>query len=102
MQFSTDHIHLKVKDAITGAKWYVEHFGIKTDNLDAVWSILVKAWTQILSPIQTLQNGARIFFTKGPDNVLIELLEYSYCLKTPLVQFDIESTTLSTNTRTSR
>ena len=54
----------------------LEHFGIKTDNIDAVWSMLEKAGTQILSPIRSLENGTRVFFIKGPDNVRIELLEY--------------------------
>ena len=54
----------------------LEHFGIKTDNIDAVWSMLEKAGTQILSPIKSLENGTRVFFIKGPDNVRIELLEY--------------------------
>ena len=125
MKFTTDHIHLKSKDATATSDWYVqyfgakiteevdwpnmltirldlggvkinvsqhkdneltpgtsemrlglEHFGIKTDNLDAVWSLLTQKRACILSPIRTLPNKTRIFFVEGPDNVRIELLEY--------------------------
>ena len=127
MEFSTDHIHLKSRNALKSAKWYVEHFGatiteqvdwpnmltirlllgelminitqhkelvleegtfqthlglehfgIKTDNVDDVWLMLEEAGTQFLSPIKTLPNGTRVFFIKGPDNVRIELLEYPH------------------------
>ncbi len=125
MKFTTDHIHLKSKDAIATSNWYVqcfdakiteqvdwpnmltirldlggvrlnvsehkedkltagtsemrlglEHFGIKTDRLDAVWSLLTQKRACILTPIRTLPNKTRIFFVEGPDNVRIELLEY--------------------------
>ena len=125
MKFTTDHIHLKSKDATAASDWYVqnfgakiteevdwpnmltirldlggvkinvsehkdnkltsgtsemrlglEHFGIKTDNLDAVWSLLTQKRACILSPIRILPNKTRIFFIEGPDNVRIELLEY--------------------------
>ena len=125
MKFTTDHIHLKSKDAIATSDWYVqyfdakiteqvdwpnmlnirldlggvrlnvsqqkdnkltagtsemrlglEHFGIKTENLNAVWSLLTQRKAYILSPIRTLPNKTRIFFVEGPDNVRIELLEY--------------------------
>ncbi len=125
MNFVTDHIHLKAKDAVLTSQWYIrhfgatiteqvdwpnmltirldlggtrinvsehkddnpktgtseiqlglEHFGIKTDNLNAIWSSLQQTKECILSPIRTLPNQTRIFFVEGPDNVRIELLEY--------------------------
>ena len=56
----------------------LDHFGIKTDNIDDVWSMLEETGTQFLSPIKSLPNGTRVFFIKGPDNVRIELLEYPH------------------------
>ena len=113
LKFTTDHIHLKSKDAIATSDWYVqyfdakiteqvdwpnmlnisldlggvrlnvsqqkdnkltagtsemrlglEHFGIKTENLNAVWSLLTQRKAYILSPIRILPNKTRIFFRR--------------------------------------
>ncbi len=53
----------------------LEHFGVKTDNLDTAVKDLKAMGTQFLQEITQARPGVRITFLMAPDNVLIELME---------------------------
>ncbi len=55
----------------------LEHFGIRTDNLEAAVADLKAKGVQFKEEIREIQPGVKISFLWAPENVLIELLETS-------------------------
>jgi catechol 2,3-dioxygenase-like lactoylglutathione lyase family enzyme len=58
-----------------GAAGGLEHFGIKTDNLESAVASLKANGVKFRNEIMELRPGVKITFMWGHDNVLIELLE---------------------------
>lgn len=57
-------------------KYYgLEHFGVRTDNLDEAVKNLKAMGIQFVQDITAPRPGARLSFLMAPDNVLIELFE---------------------------
>lgn len=54
----------------------LEHFGIRTDNLEAAVKTLKANGVKFRNEIVEIRPGVKIAYLWGPDNVLIELLEY--------------------------
>ncbi len=55
----------------------LEHFGIRTDNLEAAVADLKVKGVQFKEEIREIRPGVKISFLWAPENVLIELLETS-------------------------
>ena len=55
----------------------LEHFGIRTDDLEAAVADLKAKGVQFKEEIREIRPGVKISFLLGPENVLIELLESS-------------------------
>ena len=55
----------------------LEHFGIRTDNLEAAVADLKAKGVQFKEEIREVRPGVKISFLWAPENVLIELLEKS-------------------------
>ncbi len=55
----------------------LEHFGIRTDNLEAAVADLKAKGVQFKEEIREIRPGVKISFLWAPENVLIELLEKS-------------------------
>jgi len=53
----------------------LEHFGIRTDNLEAAVADLKAKGVQFKEEIREIRPGVKISFLWAPENVLIELLE---------------------------
>ncbi len=53
----------------------LEHFGIRTDNLEAAVADLKAKGVQFKEEIREIGSGVKISFLWAPENVLIELLE---------------------------
>ena len=53
----------------------IEHFGIKTDNLEAAVAELKAKGVKFRDEIREIQPGFKISFLWAPENVLIELME---------------------------
>ncbi|MFC1899484.1 VOC family protein [Chloroflexota bacterium] len=53
----------------------INHFGIKTDNLEEAVADLKTKGVKFTGGIRTIPSGAKITFLLAPDNVSIELLE---------------------------
>ena len=53
----------------------LEHFGIKTDNLEAAVADLKVKGVKFRDEIREARPGVKISFLWAPENVLIELLE---------------------------
>ncbi len=53
----------------------LEHFGIRTDNLEAAVAELKAKGVQFKEEIRVVRPGVKISFLRAPENVLIELLE---------------------------
>ncbi|MEE8473460.1 MAG: VOC family protein [Dehalococcoidia bacterium] len=53
----------------------LDHFGIKTDNLEAAVADLKAKGVKFRDEIRVIRPGVKICFMWAPDNVLIELLE---------------------------
>lgn len=53
----------------------LEHWGIRTDNLDEAVKDLKAMGVKFVQDITVARPGVRISFLMAPDNVLIELLE---------------------------
>ena len=57
-------------------KYYgLEHWGVRTDNLDEAVKNLKAMGVNFIQDITQARPGVRISFLMAPDNVLIELLE---------------------------
>jgi lactoylglutathione lyase len=59
----------------TGPAGGLEHFGIRTDDLESAVQTLKSNGVKFRNEIMTLRPGLKIAFMWGPDNVLIELME---------------------------
>ena len=55
----------------------LEHFGIKTDNIEAAVAELKAKGAEFRDEIRVARPGVKIVYLWAPDNVLIELLERS-------------------------
>ena len=55
----------------------LEHFGIRTDNLEAAVADLKAKGVEFRDEIREIRPGVKISFLWAPENVLIELLERS-------------------------
>ena len=55
----------------------LEHFGIRTDDLEAAVADLKAKGVQFKEEIREIRPGVKISFLWAPENVLIELLETS-------------------------
>ena len=55
----------------------LEHFGIRTDDLETAVAELKAKGAQFTVEIREIRPGVKISFLLGPENVLIELLERS-------------------------
>ena len=55
----------------------VEHFGIRTDDLETAVAELKAKGVKFKEEIREIQPGVKISFLWAPENVLIELLEKS-------------------------
>ena len=53
----------------------LEHFGVRTDNLEAAVAELKAKGAEFTVEIREIRPGVKISFLLGPENVLIELLE---------------------------
>ena len=55
----------------------LEHFGIRTDNLEAAVAELKAKGVKFKEEMREIRPGVKISFLWAPENVLIELLERS-------------------------
>jgi len=55
----------------------LEHFGIRTDNIEAAVTELKAKGVKFRDEITTIASGTKIAYLWGPENVLVELLELS-------------------------
>ena len=55
--------------------WGLEHFGLDTDDLPWALRHLESKGVEILLGITRMANGSDIAYIKGPDNVMIELVQ---------------------------
>ena len=55
----------------------LEHFGIRTDNLEAAVAELKAKGVKFKEEIREIRPGVKISFLWAPENVLIELMERS-------------------------
>ena len=53
----------------------LEHFGFGTDDIDSDLAKFKDSGIRIVLPSTTIPGGAKIAFIKGPDKVLIELVQ---------------------------
>ncbi len=53
----------------------LEHFGLKTDNIEATVADLKAKGVKFQDELTTLTNGLKIAFIIAPDNVVIELMQ---------------------------
>ncbi len=58
-----------------GKSYGLEHFGIRTDNIEAAVAALKSAGVPFRDEIREVRPGLRIAFFWAPDNVLVELME---------------------------
>ncbi len=61
----------------SGTVYGLEHFGLKTDNLEAAVAELKANGVKFRDEIREARPGLKIAFLWAPENVLIELLEES-------------------------
>lgn len=53
----------------------VKHFSVEVDRIRPVHSRFLKAGVAMATPLRRFDNGARYFFIKDPDGILIEIME---------------------------
>lgn len=53
----------------------IDHFGIRTDNLEAAVEDLKANGVKFTEEIREARPGVKISFLRGPENVLLELVE---------------------------
>ena len=53
----------------------LEHFGLQTDDLEALLARLQTKGLEILEPLRALPTGMKIVFVLAPDDVRIELMQ---------------------------
>jgi len=61
-----------LKESVTGSG--LEHFGIRTDNLEAAVVDLKAKGVKFRDEIRVIRPGLKISFFWAPENVLVELL----------------------------
>jgi lactoylglutathione lyase len=54
----------------------LDHFGIRTNNIEAAVADLKAKGVRFRDEIKTIRPGVKIAFLWAPENVLIEVLEY--------------------------
>jgi lactoylglutathione lyase len=59
----------------TGVVGGLEHFGIRTDDIESAAKTLKANGVKFRGEITEIRSGVKIVYMWGPDNVLIELLE---------------------------
>ncbi len=57
--------------------WGLEHFGLDTDDIEGTVDELQARGVGVLLPVTKMASGSLIAYIKGPDNVMIELVEAS-------------------------
>ena len=62
-------------DSQPGVGYGIDHFGIRTDDLQAAVEDLKANGVEFTEEIREARPGLKISFLLGPENVLIELLE---------------------------
>lgn len=55
----------------------IHHFGVKVSNLDALAAELKKKGVKFIKDVAQLNENMKFAFIKGPDNLVIELMEGS-------------------------
>ena len=55
--------------------WGLEHFGLDTDDLGGTLRGLESKGVEVLLGITRMASGSDIAYIKGPDNVMIELVQ---------------------------
>lgn len=53
----------------------VKHFSLEVDRIRPVYNRFVKAGVAMATPLREFDSGARYFFIKDPDGILIEIME---------------------------
>lgn len=53
----------------------LEHFGLQTDDLEALLARLQTKGLEVLEPLRALPSGMKIVFVRAPDDVRIELMQ---------------------------
>ena len=66
---------LPLPDGSAEYHWGLEHFGLDTDDIGASLSKLEASGVEVLLPVTQMASGALIAYVKGPDNVMIELVQ---------------------------
>ena len=61
--------------AFAGPQMGLEHFGLRTDDLNGLVARLQERGVEVLEAIRQGRNGV-LCYIKGPDNVRIELQQY--------------------------
>ncbi len=67
----------QAEPAPSGAGYGLEHFGLRTDDLEAAVAELKANGVQFRDEIRVIGAGIKIAFLWAPENVLVELLERS-------------------------
>ena len=73
----TGYIRAGAASGSSGPIHGLEHFGIKTDNLETAVADLKAKGVQFKEEIREIRPGVKISFLWAPENVLVELLEVS-------------------------
>ena len=55
--------------------WGLEHFGLDTDDIKGALERLSGRGLEVLLPVTQMSIGALIAYVKGPDEVMIELVQ---------------------------
>jgi catechol 2,3-dioxygenase-like lactoylglutathione lyase family enzyme len=53
----------------------VKHFCLGVTDIEEIYSTLKKSNFEFATDIRTFENGARDFFIKDPDGILVEVME---------------------------
>ena len=64
-----------IPDGVSGYHWGLEHFGLDTDDIAGTLERLEVKGVQVTLPITKMASGSHIAYIKGPDDVMIELVE---------------------------
>ena len=65
----------EAKPAERGSVKGLDHFGIRTDDIDAAFADLKAKGVAFRDEVREARPGVKIAFLWAPDNVLVELLE---------------------------
>jgi glyoxylase I family protein len=53
----------------------VKHFSVETKDIVGAYKKFKSARVKFATPMSTFANGARYFFVKDPDGILVEIME---------------------------